>query len=210
MDGDDLAVGFGRALAVVRHEDAPAVSGWFACRRDVAAEADQDTRSARLVGGAGGEVGSQGLATRAEVQLHAGQGPDRSSGRIEEHGLPAGNGLEMKLERLAAGHDPAEVVVITDESHRPPDRRIHEPIAQSGGADRGADRSREERADRHVGAGSRVEKRQLAVRPKAAVRPVDAVEHRGHGVAGRCGVVAGDEDADGRPECSPGGLGNDT
>ncbi len=117
------------------------------------------------------------LAARAEIELDARRDPDRSRPRVQADRLPAGAGPSVDTDGGVAAGEPAEVVVVSDDPHRPTDRRVDGAIGVERDGDRGRHRAPQERTDRSAPTRRRLEAHQLAVGAEAAVRPVDVVEH---------------------------------
>jgi len=122
---------------------------------------------------------------------------------------PAGDGLEVDDRPAGAPGDPLEVVVVAGDPQRPADRRVDQAVGLGRGQECCGDRLGEQLRDRSVASGSSIGQAQLAVRPEAAVRPVDVVEESLDGQPGRLERIAVDEQVDVRPERPPGSRPDD-
>ena len=107
--------------------------------------------------------------------------------------------------RVARG-DPAEVVVVADDPHRPADRRIDRPVGVARDGNGGRDRLPKERADPTAARGLGLEAHELTVRAKPAVRTVHLVEELLHCRPCRGEVAVEDQEVGVRPEGAPIGL----
>jgi len=206
LDRHDLAGRVGRGLAVLAGEDPPAAVRGATRGRDVATETDEHAAFGRgRPSGSCRQVARERLAARTEIQFDAGRDPDGPGRRVEANDLPAGHRPELDMDGRVARDDPAEVVVVADDSHRSTDRRIDRAVGVARDGKGGRDRLPQERAD-PTAAGLHLETHELTVRAEPAVREVHIVEELLHCCTCRGEVAVEDQEVGVRPEGAPIGL----